>query len=199
MFPHTYFNFFQLSQNPAYEGIYGHKDQALRPGSIRKGKGNFQADLSSEYVRIPRETTTLLYNLPQESDNEYDLSYFLVAECYLAGGSPALGFRRKTGYSQKNRSEVNVRKLPWDQQELFHRSREKEWQKILDNKAVTILTEAEAREICRLCPERILDSRYVDTWTEEDGQCPEAKSRWRVQGHGDPEGIQSDSAYDESR
>lgn len=88
----------------------------------------------------------------------------------------------------RGKKEVNVRRLEGEDRKKFEVSRKKEIGKIIfDKKAVKVISPAEAAKIRRQVPQRVLKGRYVDVWKEEDTDIPEAKSRFVVPGHLDPD------------
>ena len=60
--------------------------------------------------------------------------------------------------------QVEFSKLQGPEKELFRKSRAKEFQSLLDNKAVRVLSVKESEEFRRLHPEAILESRFVDRY-----------------------------------
>eukprot|EP00959_Pyramimonas_sp_CCMP1952_P162458 3396683-Pyramimonas_sp.AAC.1 len=55
--------------------------------------------------------------------------------------------------------------------------------------AVEVIPPARARAVREVCPERIITSRMVRRWKPVEGTFsePQAKSRWCVHGHKDPD------------
>ena len=62
-----------------------------------------------------------------------------------------------------------------------------EWGTLTSRHAVRLVLGQEAREVRRRCPDRIMGSRFVCTWKEEEDQPGRVKSRWCLQGHLDPD------------
>jgi len=95
----------------------------------------------------------------------------------------------KTGFSQKNKKEVRLRGLDYQEVQRFYAAMGIEWQRMLDNECVQVLSPEESQKVFDECPERVMGSRFVHTWKQEDSCAQEAKSRWCVQGYGDPDSV----------
>jgi len=90
---------------------------------------------------------------------------------------------------KKGRKEIWDRQMNEYQKARFESEKGKEFQKILDKKAVTVITPQEAVLIRKSLGHRILGSRFVNTLDaspEHDGGI-KTKSRWCVLGDQDPD------------
>ena len=87
-----------------------------------------------------------------------------------------------------NRSEVHLRNLGPRDREKFEASDLKEWLSLTAEKgALRILSRQEAMQVRREHPDRIVGSRWVRSWKEEDGEARRGKSRLVILGHEDPD------------
>ena len=62
-----------------------------------------------------------------------------------------------------------------------------EWNTLLGRMATRLVLGQEAREVRERLPDRIMGSRYVVTWKEEEDQPVRVKARWCLQGRLDPD------------
>ena len=62
-----------------------------------------------------------------------------------------------------------------------------EWNTVSGRHAARIVLGAEADEVRRHHPDRIMGSRYVVTWKQEEDGPKRVKARWCLQGHLDPD------------
>ncbi|CAE7645030.1 GIP [Symbiodinium sp. CCMP2592] len=84
--------------------------------------------------------------------------------------------------------EVDVKKLARNEQEMFLKSDQVEWEAILKTKAVRVASGAQAQRLRAKYPDRILSSRMVRR-KKPTGDLHQwkAKSRWCLHGHADPD------------
>ena len=83
--------------------------------------------------------------------------------------------------------EIPASNNPQEFQMKVDESKLIEWNTLTGRHAVRLVLGREAREVKRRCPDRIMGSRFVCTWKEEEDQPGRVKSRWCLQGHLDPD------------
>ena len=88
--------------------------------------------------------------------------------------------------SRRNADEVSWNHLSADEQTLFSKAIETEWQGVLDFKAVTIMDSTQADVIREKQRQWVISSRLVLRWKETDTGY-KAKARWCVHGFDDPD------------
>ena len=83
--------------------------------------------------------------------------------------------------------EVPASGNPNDVQELVDEAKHIEWNTLTSRHAVRLVLGREAAEVRRRYANRIMGSRYVCTWKQEEDAPKRMKARWCLQGHLDPD------------
>ena len=96
--------------------------------------------------------------------------------------------KKSTRKAKRGGGEVNLKHLNETDLKKFKAARKKEIDKIiLEKKALRVINPSEAKKVWEKWAKRVLRGRYVDIWKEEDVEEPEAKSRYVLPGHLDPD------------
>ncbi len=90
---------------------------------------------------------------------------------------------------KKGRKEINESTAPESINRRLAQEKVKEYEKLIGKGAVKLIIPAEAQEIRKQKPDRMIGSKYVNTSNEnecaEDGV--KVKARWCILGHQDPD------------
>ena len=111
-----------------------------------------------------------------------------IENYYLNGTADFVMSQGKWSLLAKRGDEVSLKDLSHQEKELFDASDKTEWEAILNTKAVRVIAGAEAMQVRKSQPDRIISSRMVRRRKPQPGiNAWKAKSRWCLHGHADPD------------